>query len=165
MSITLNDPRPLPRSSRTRGGRRPVPVREDLFTGLGGRRFPCASVRRPPSSSSSSRRRWLPSSLAAVGRHPDRGDRLFTTAWDPEPSHRHFGALAFASTAPSSPRVIAMLPAVPVGVGTATYLCRGRLAVESKAYCHYLVEMLAAIPSVVYGFWGAVTSCTGAATA
>jgi phosphate transport system permease protein len=78
---------------------------------------------------------------------------FFTTSkWDPEPTHRDFGALAFVyGTIVTS--VIAMLVAVPLGVGTAAFL--------SEIAPHWLrrsgsffVEMLAAIPSVVYGFWG-----------
>jgi phosphate transport system permease protein len=72
--------------------------------------------------------------------------------WDPEESHRIFGALAFVyGTLVSS--ALAMLLAVPLGIGTAAFL--------SEVAPHwlrrsgsFLVEMLAAIPSVVYGFWG-----------
>jgi phosphate transport system permease protein len=72
--------------------------------------------------------------------------------WDPEPTHRVFGALAFLyGTIVSS--ALAMLIAVPLGVGTATYLAEiapGWLRTSGS----FLVEMLAAIPSIVYGFWG-----------
>ncbi len=81
------------------------------------------------------------------------GLTFFTTAtWDPEPSHRKFGALAFVyGTVVTS--VIAMLLAVPLGVGTATYLAEVAPHWLRKSGS-FLVEMLAAIPSVVYGFWG-----------
>ena len=81
------------------------------------------------------------------------GFEFFTTSrWDPEPNHRHFGALAFVwGTVTTS--VIAMLIAVPLGVGTATYLAE--IAPPwLRRFGAFLVEMLAAIPSVVYGFWG-----------
>lgn len=72
--------------------------------------------------------------------------------WDPEPEHRIFGALPFIyGTVATS--LVAMLIAVPLGVGTAAYLSEiapGWLRRGGS----FLVEMLAAIPSVVYGFWG-----------
>ena len=49
--------------------------------------------------------------------------------------------------------IIAMLLAVPLGVGTAAFL--SEIAGPSvKRGGSFLVELLAAIPSVVYGFWG-----------
>ncbi len=81
------------------------------------------------------------------------GGRFLTTAtWDPEPSHRKFGALAFIwGTVATS--AIAMLIAVPLGVGTAAYLSE-IAGPRVRRVGGFLVEMLAAIPSVVYGFWG-----------
>jgi len=81
------------------------------------------------------------------------GGRFFVdTTWDPEPSHRRFGALAFVwGTVATS--ALAMLIAVPLGVGTAAFL-----AVIAPPWLRragsFLVEMLAVVPSVVYGFWG-----------
>src|SRR5262245_47269246 len=81
------------------------------------------------------------------------GAQFFTTTtWDPEPTHRQFGPLAFVyGTLATS--AIAMLIAVPLGVGTAAFLSEiapGWLRRGGS----FLVEMLAAVPSVVYGFWG-----------
>jgi phosphate transport system permease protein len=81
------------------------------------------------------------------------GWRFFTTStWDPEPTHRQFGALAFIwGTAVTS--IIAMVLAVPLGIGTAAFL--SEIAPRSiRRIGPFAVEMLAAIPSVVYGFWG-----------
>ncbi len=51
--------------------------------------------------------------------------------------------------------ILAMLLAVPLGVGTATYLAEiAHPAI--KRVGSFLVELLAAIPSVVYGFWGTI---------
>ncbi len=75
-----------------------------------------------------------------------------TTTWDPEPSHRTFGALAFVwGTIATS--VIAMSIAVPLGVGTAAYLSEIASG-QVRRYGAFFVEMLAAVPSVVFGFWG-----------
>ncbi len=81
------------------------------------------------------------------------GLRFFIdTNWDPEETHRSFGALAFVyGTLASS--ALAMLIAVPLGVGSAAFLSEiapGWLRRVSSP----LIEMLAAVPSVVYGFWG-----------
>jgi phosphate transport system permease protein len=79
------------------------------------------------------------------------GFSFFTSvAWDP--AHREFGALAFIyGTVATS--AIAMLIAVPLGVGTAAFLSEIAPGWLRKTGS-FLVEMLAAIPSVVYGFWG-----------
>ena len=81
------------------------------------------------------------------------GMQFFTTVtWDPEPTHREFGALTFIyGTVMTS--AIAMLIAVPLGVGTAAFLSEIAPAWLRKTGS-FLVELLAAIPSVVYGFWG-----------
>ena len=81
------------------------------------------------------------------------GWRFFTSSeWDPEPTHRKFGALTFIyGTVTTS--IIAMIIAVPLGVGTAAFL--SEIAPSSvRRIGAFLVELLAAIPSVVYGFWG-----------
>jgi phosphate transport system permease protein len=81
------------------------------------------------------------------------GLAFFTsTDWDPEPTHRKFGALSFiyGSVVTS---VNAMLLAVPLGIGTAAYLAEVAPPWVRRP-ASFLVEMLAAVPSVVYGFWG-----------
>jgi phosphate transport system permease protein len=67
-------------------------------------------------------------------------------------SERHFGALPFIyGTVVTS--ALAMLIAVPLGVGTAAFL--SEVAPEwLRRSGSFMVELLAAIPSVVYGFWG-----------
>lgn len=77
--------------------------------------------------------------------------QLFTSS-DWNPSRGQYGALVFIyGTIATS--LIAMAVAVPLGVGAAAYLSEiatGRL----RTICTFLLELLAAIPSVVYGFWG-----------
>jgi phosphate transport system permease protein len=76
----------------------------------------------------------------------------FLTRKEWDPVHRVFGSLAFVyGTVVTS--LIALVIAVPLGVGTAAFLseiARGRL----RQVATFFIEMLAAIPSVVYGFWG-----------
>ncbi len=81
---------------------------------------------------------------------------LFTSAhWNPKPTGGAaptFGSLAFIyGTVATS--VVAMLIAVPLGVASAAFLSEIAPGWLKKAGA-FLIELLAAIPSVVYGFWG-----------
>jgi phosphate transport system permease protein len=73
-----------------------------------------------------------------------------TSNWDPVAGE--FGALPFIwGTLYSS--VLALLIATPVALGIAVFiseLCPDRL----RAPLIFLTELLAAIPSIVYGLWG-----------
>lgn len=75
---------------------------------------------------------------------------LVETSWDPV--QERFGALPFIyGTLVSS--LIAILLAVPLGLGVAFFL--SELAPRwLRQPVSFLVELLAAIPSVVYGLWG-----------
>jgi phosphate transport system permease protein len=77
------------------------------------------------------------------------GRFLVSKSWNPT---GELGALAFIwGTVVTA--ALAMLLAVPLGVGTAAYLAEiapGWLRRGGS----FLIELLAAIPSVVYGFWG-----------
>ncbi len=77
-------------------------------------------------------------------------DFFITNSWDP--IDQQYGALAFIwGTVVSS--FIALLISVPISVGTALFLTE--LSPKwLKGPVGFLVEMLAAIPSVVYGLWG-----------
>jgi phosphate transport system permease protein len=90
---------------------------------------------------------WTQSALA---RH-EFGWKFFTSSdWDPVSGQ--FGALPFIyGTLVSSFLALAM--AVPLGVGVAIYMteiCPRAL----RSMLSFVVELLAAIPSVVYGLWG-----------
>lgn len=79
------------------------------------------------------------------------GVRFFaTTKWDPVSGE--FGALPFIfGTLVSS--LLALLIAVPLALGSALFItevCPKRL----KSTVSLLLELLAAIPSVIYGLWG-----------
>ena len=81
-------------------------------------------------------------------------DFFTTTTWDPdgEPSMFGIAALAFGTVLTS---VIALIIATPVAVGVALFISHyapRRLA----AFLGYVVDLLAAVPSVVYGLWGLV---------
>src|SRR5579883_143931 len=70
--------------------------------------------------------------------------------WDP--THDQFGGLPFVYGSIVT-SLLAMLIAVPLGVGTATFLAEVAPSWLRRGGS-FLVELLAAIPSVVYGFWG-----------
>lgn len=84
-------------------------------------------------------------SITAFGWH-----FLVTSTWDPVTEH--FGALPLLyGTLVSS--LLALAIAVPLGIGAAVYL--SELApLWIRPIVGFLVELLAAVPSVIYGLWG-----------
>jgi phosphate transport system permease protein len=77
------------------------------------------------------------------------------TTWDPAAEAGgppQLGGLTFVYGSILT-SLLAMLIAVPLGVGTAAYLSEIAPG-PIKRLGSFLVELLAAIPSVVYGFWG-----------
>jgi phosphate transport system permease protein len=75
---------------------------------------------------------------------------LYGTEW--RPSDEVFGALPFIyGTIVSS--LIGVLLAVPVSIGVAVFLVEQAPAKVARPIA-FMVELLAAIPSVVYGLWG-----------
>lgn len=85
----------------------------------------------------------------AIGRF---GANFFVSnAWNPV--NEQYGALPMIyGTVVSS--TIALLIAVPVGIGVAVFLSEDYLPSKIQLPLVFLVELLAAIPSVVYGLWG-----------
>ena len=76
---------------------------------------------------------------------------LTTSNWDPVGGH--YGALtAIYGTIVSS--LLALLIAVPLGVGTALFLTENIIPQRIRQVIGVMVELLAAIPSVVLGLWG-----------
>ncbi|MEC4805952.1 MAG: phosphate ABC transporter permease subunit PstC [Jaaginema sp. PMC 1079.18] len=76
---------------------------------------------------------------------------LFNSAWNPVADE--YGALPMIyGTLISS--LIALLLAIPLGIGTAIFLSEDFIPIQIRTILVFLVELLAAIPSVVYGLWG-----------
>lgn len=75
---------------------------------------------------------------------------VFSSVWDPVAEE--YGALPFIyGTVVSS--LLALLIAVPMSIGIALYLAE--VAPEGiKKTLSFMIELLAAIPSVIYGLWG-----------
>ena len=75
---------------------------------------------------------------------------LFDTTWDPV--FEKYGALPFIyGTLLTS--FVSLLLAIPIGVGTAIYLAE-YVPVKGRKIISSMVDLLAAIPSVIYGLWG-----------
>ncbi len=76
---------------------------------------------------------------------------LFSTAWNPV--ENKYGALPqiYGTLVTSA---IALLIAVPIGLGVSVFLSEDYLPPRIQMVFVFLVELLAAIPSVVYGLWG-----------
>ncbi|RMI36974.1 phosphate ABC transporter permease subunit PstC [Streptomyces triticirhizae] len=91
---------------------------------------------------------------AVVAIRANDGNFLTTFAWEANADPPYFGiAVLLFGTVVSS--VIAMVIAVPVAVGIALFLSHyapRRLATPIG----YLVDLLAAVPSIIYGLWGAL---------
>jgi len=76
---------------------------------------------------------------------------LTTSNWDP--IGEQYGAFtAIYGTVVSS--LLALLIAVPLGVGTAIFLTENIIPLAIRQVLGVMVELLAAIPSVVLGLWG-----------
>jgi phosphate transport system permease protein len=81
------------------------------------------------------------------------GLHFFTTkAWFPDATPARFGvaALAFGTVVSS---LLALAIALPVAVGSALFTTEIAPKVVGR-WIGYLVDLLAAVPSVVYGLWG-----------
>jgi len=87
---------------------------------------------------------------SALARHTFGLKFFVTQVWDPVSGD--FGALPFIyGTLVSS--LLALIMAVPLSIGVATFtteICPPRL----RSMLSYVVELLATIPSVIYGLWG-----------
>ncbi|MBE9145867.1 phosphate ABC transporter permease subunit PstC [Planktothrix mougeotii] len=76
---------------------------------------------------------------------------LFSSSWNPV--NNQYGAFPMIyGTLVSS--FIALVFAVPLGLGTAIFLSEDFIPLSIRTALTFLVELLAAIPSVVYGLWG-----------
>jgi phosphate transport system permease protein len=91
---------------------------------------------------------------AVVAIRANEGNFLTTFEWEANASPPYFGiAVLLFGTVVSS--VIAMLLAVPVAVGIALFI--SHYAPRKVAgFLGYVVDLLAAVPSIIYGLWGAL---------
>jgi phosphate transport system permease protein len=91
---------------------------------------------------------------AGIAISKDEANFLTTSEWNPAGDPPVFGiaVLAFGTIVSS---VIAMLIAVPVAIGIALFISHyaPRKLASPLAY---VVDLLAAVPSIIYGLWGAL---------
>jgi phosphate transport system permease protein len=76
---------------------------------------------------------------------------IIGTDWDP--SNDVYGALPLIYGTMVSAG-LALLISTPLGVAIAIFLTEDYLPPKLRSFCKFLVELLAAIPSVIYGLWG-----------
>jgi phosphate transport system permease protein len=82
----------------------------------------------------------------------DKGNFFTTFTWDPDGSQVFgIGAVAFGSVLTS---VLALIIGVPVAVGVALYISQYAPKIIARPLA-YVVDLLAAVPSVIFGLWGA----------
>ncbi|MDD2973811.1 phosphate ABC transporter permease subunit PstC [Aliarcobacter cryaerophilus] len=80
---------------------------------------------------------------------------LTGTTWSPGVANSEFGALPiFAGTFVIT--IIALLVAIPIGLGSAIYMSEYASS-KLRDYLKPILEILAGIPTVVYGFFAAIT--------
>jgi phosphate transport system permease protein len=86
--------------------------------------------------------------------HQAGGSFLSRRDWFPDASPARFGiaALVFGTLASSA---LALALALPVGVGAALFISEVAPPAVGR-WAGYLLDLLAAVPSVVYGLWGFV---------
>ncbi|MFJ8075684.1 phosphate ABC transporter permease subunit PstC [Streptomyces sp. NPDC096176] len=91
---------------------------------------------------------------AGIAISKDDANFLTTSEWNPAGSPPVFGiaVLAFGTVVSS---VIAMVIAVPIAVGIALFISHYAPR-KIAAPLAYVVDLLAAVPSIIYGLWGAM---------
>ncbi|MFE7188687.1 phosphate ABC transporter permease subunit PstC [Kitasatospora sp. NPDC057541] len=84
----------------------------------------------------------------------NEGNFLTTFEWTPDAPQPVFGiaVLAFGTIVSA---LIAMLIAVPVAIGIALFISHYAPRRIAQPFA-YLVDLLAAVPSIIYGLWGAL---------
>ncbi|RYJ29687.1 phosphate transport system permease protein PstC [Streptomyces sp. L-9-10] len=91
---------------------------------------------------------------ATIAISKDEGNFLTTFDWNPSASPPVFGiAVLLFGTVVSS--IIAMVIAVPIAVGIALFISHYAPR-KVAAPLAYVVDLLAAVPSIIYGIWGAL---------
>ncbi|WP_330204633.1 phosphate ABC transporter permease subunit PstC [Cyanobacterium sp. Dongsha4] len=93
--------------------------------------------------------------IVAIGAWPAIKEFNFTffnnSNWNPVEDEYGVIAVVYGTLVSS---LIALIIAIPLGVGAAVFLSEDFLPEEIRTILVFLVELLAAIPSVVYGLWG-----------
>lgn len=76
---------------------------------------------------------------------------LFASTWNPVQETYGAWPMIYGTLVSS---LLALLIAVPLGLGVAIFLSENFIPLKIRTALVFMVELLAAIPSVVYGLWG-----------
>jgi phosphate transport system permease protein len=83
---------------------------------------------------------------------------LITSKWDPTQGSESYGVLAFiAGTLMTS--VLALIIAIPLAFFTSLFVAEYFKGTKMAAVVGTLVDLLAGIPSIIYGLWGFYILC------
>jgi phosphate transport system permease protein len=85
----------------------------------------------------------------------DKDNFLTSTSWDLSPNNLHFG-IASLLWVTVSISLVAMVIAVPVAIGIALFVTQYAPRRLARPVA-YVIDLLAAIPSIIYGIWGYTT--------
>ena len=78
---------------------------------------------------------------------------IFSSSWDPTTGNEHYGALAFiVGTVFTS--LLALIICVPMAFSASLFIAEYYNNTRVASILRSLVDLLAGIPSIVYGFWG-----------
>lgn len=90
----------------------------------------------------------------AIPAFKEYGLRFITsTAWNPTSGNEEYGALAFiAGTLLTS--LLALVLCIPMAFSTSLFISEYYKGTRTAGVLRSLVDLLAGIPSIVYGFWG-----------
>lgn len=76
---------------------------------------------------------------------------LTNSAWNPPQDQYGILPMIYGTIMSS---VVGLLISVPLGLGTAVFLSEDFIPTQIRNWLVFMVELLAAVPSVVYGLWG-----------
>lgn len=83
----------------------------------------------------------------------DKVNFLFSNEWDTTPGNLHFGVAGLLYTTVLI-SLVALVVAVPIAIGIALFITH-YAPVRVARPIAYVIDLLAAIPSIIYGIWGA----------
>jgi phosphate transport system permease protein len=78
---------------------------------------------------------------------------ITSTAWNPTAGSEEYGAMSFiAGTVITS--ILALIICIPMAFSTSLFIAEYYRGTRTAGILRSLVDLLAGIPSIVYGFWG-----------
>ncbi|WP_127359993.1 phosphate ABC transporter permease subunit PstC [Actinacidiphila soli] len=147
MDITANTPAPPPPATRTTGGGTVTRPGDRIFSGLSrGSGILLLVIMGAIAAFLTIR------AVNAISK--DQGNFFTTFEWNATANPPVFGIAVLAyGTIVSS--IIAMIIAVPIAVGIALFISHYAPRRLASPFA-YVIDLLAAVPSIVYGLWGAL---------